>query len=315
MMMSSSRPLALLARSAMALAVGSLLFACRSESEGATDGASDLIGGQEGISLPATVRIGDDCTAAKVGPRHLLTAAHCVVDLGSMQPLYDTAHPLTVTSTPGAAARTIQVADVLAHPAYAQHCARTLCSVPAVVAKLDAPDVAIIVLATDLDGVATVRIDPRPLRTGDAVIIEGFGCTAGVHVDDTRQTATMKAAETVIVAPDAALHDGSFVQAKDEEVYSGNYALTAGPGAGPGHAGLCPGDSGGPLYARVDRRSTGAIKNAQDLVVVGVNANYTLRPDGVDTAGLPVTNWHTRVDGESRNHVAQWLAGVVPQAN
>jgi hypothetical protein len=120
--------------------------------------------------------------------------------------------------------------------------------------------------------------------------VTGFGCTTGVHVTDQNVAVALRTAEQNVVAPSAAVHDGSFVTAADEPIYAGNYVLTA------GKAGLCPGDSGGPLYR------AGA--------VVGVNANYTLRPDDQDEVGLPVTNWHTRLDGNSRNHVGEWLSEV-----
>jgi hypothetical protein len=39
---------------------------------------------------------------------------------------------------------------------------------------------------------------------------------------------------------------------------------------------------------------------ADSSAVAGVNANYTLRPEETDDVGLPVTNWHTRLDESSR---------------
>mgnify|MGYP000644449504 CR=1 FL=1 len=69
---------------------------------------------------------------------------------------------------------------------------------------------------------------------------------------------------------------------------------------GAATARLCPGDSGGPLYKATP----------DGVAVVGVNANYTLLPDDKDEVGIPVTNWHTRLDGSSRNHVGDWLSQV-----
>ena len=97
-----------------------------------------------------------------------------------------------------------------------------------------------------------------------------------------------------------AVHDGSAVLASDVAQVAGIYSLTAGPGAARAKAGLCPGDSGGPLYA----------KRAGVLVVVGVNSNYTLGPEAKDDVGLPITNWHTRLDEASRHGVAAWLRSV-----
>jgi len=60
-----------------------------------------------------------------------------------------------------------------------------------------------------------------------------------------------------------------------------NYELTPGPR-----------DSGGALYRTGTNR------------VVGVNASYTFLP----ASNVPVTNWHTRLDGDARWGVASWLA-------
>ncbi len=73
------------------------------------------------------------------------------------------------------------------------------------------------------------------------------------------------------------------------------------PGRSAKKSGLCPGDSGGPLY---EESASGA------LSVVGINSNYTFAPEDVDPAGLPVTNWHTRIDDGSSHKVASWLSSV-----
>ena len=43
---------------------------------------NNLIGGHdaEAGQFPATMKFGRECTAAKVGPRHVLLAAHCIHD-------------------------------------------------------------------------------------------------------------------------------------------------------------------------------------------------------------------------------------------
>jgi hypothetical protein len=297
----------------VAAAVGMLAVACDGSdgSAGTEDSAgSDLINGTDDRSLPATVHIADGCTAAKIGPKLLLTAAHCALDVSTLELKYGPTRPVSLSRDGVAGAAPSAVARVLVHPAFREPCATTLCSISAVVAKLDAPDIAVIELADELRGVPIAPLDLRPLVPGDRVIVEGFGCTRGVHLADGHDTAVLNSAETWIVPPAEALHEGSYVQASDLSVYAGNYALTPGPGGTSDTAGLCPGDSGGPLYARRDRGATGA-PLVSDLVIVGVNANYTLRPESVDSAGLPVTNWHTRIDTDSRNNVAEWLTEIV----
>lgn len=274
--------------------------ACREvEVEQPSADDKDLIGGDasHNADVPATIGISLDghhaCTASRVGPRHLLTAAHCVFNASSLEIYYPPASTITLraaddTLTP------MTVARASVHPLWASKCADTLCSASAVTAKLDAPDVAVIELEAEPKNLATAKVDREPLAPGDLVRVTGFGCTTGVYVSD-NVAISLRTAEQKVVDASAAIHDGSFVTAADLPIFGGNYALTAGA------AGLCPGDSGGPLY-KVDA--------AGELRVAGVNANYTLRPDTEDDVGIPVTNWHTRLDGKSRNAVGQWLSEV-----
>jgi len=254
--------------------------------------APEIIGGKVVASMPGVVHLEDGCTAAKVAPRTLLTAAHCVVSLSTMDPKYDAIRPVRLAVTPAAGHVAHAVTRTAVHPAFATKCAETLCSIAAVVAKVDAPDVAFLELADDLPDVATVPIGALPLAVGEIVELVGYGCTEGVHIADGRAVVTLATASSVVVAPATAVHDGGPVGAADLPVVAGNYVFTA------GEAGLCPGDSGGPLFVR----------RGDELTVVGVNANYTLRPDEDDAAGVPVTNWHTRLDSGSRNDVAGWIA-------
>ena len=281
----------------LVLAVASVEGACASRTPPAdAEIAPEIIGGKVVASMRGVVHLEDGCTAAKVAPRTLLTAAHCVVGLSTMDPKYDATHPVRLASTPAAGHVAHAVTKTTVHPAFQTKCAETLCSIAAVVAKVDAPDVALLELADDLPDVEVVPIDATPLAVGGTVELVGYGCTEGVHVADGRAVVTLATAESVVVAPATAVHEGSPIATADLPVVAGNYAFTAGA------AGLCPGDSGGPLFVR----------RGDVLSVVGVNANYTLRPDEDDAAGIPVTSWHTRLDRESRNDVAGWLAARLP---
>jgi len=281
--------------SSIVVVLGAVVGCASNVSAQATDD-SDLINAKpaEPGEVPSTLHIAASCTATKIAPKMILTAAHCVLDLSNLAPLYGEGKPLKI----GNASHT--VARLHVHPKWMSVCEETLCSISAVTLKIDAPDIAILELESDLAGIPVTPVDSTPLEVGDDVMLVGYGCTDGVHVRGAGGTLATK--EAKIIAPAQAIHEGSPLAENNLAVYSGNYALTAGPAAANGEAaGLCPGDSGGPLYAKRNNK----------LVVVGVNANYTLRPDEQDGVGLPVTNWHTRLDSASRNQVGAFLDSVL----
>lgn len=275
-------------------------------------GEDALIGGAPATvaQFPATVYLKKGCTAAKVAEKRLLTAAHCVMDGSTLDLKYGPDKPVELTREPSKGFTTHAVAKVHVQPKWLPACESSYCASSTVTALLDAADVAVIELAEDLVGVPIAPIDTAPLATREKVTVLGFGCTEGVTAHDTRTDITLKYAETTILAPSRAVHEGSPVDAMKVGQVAGIYALTPGPAVLGGTkelparvknaGGLCPGDSGGPLYK----------KRGDTLVVVGVNANYTLRPGEKDLAGIPVTNWHTRLDAQSRLGIAAWLESV-----
>ncbi|MBS2018072.1 MAG: trypsin-like serine protease [Deltaproteobacteria bacterium] len=289
-----------------------LVFACLAAacgSAGSDDAALDDASGEDALiggapatlaQFPATLYLKKGCTAAKVAEKKLLTAAHCVIDGSTLDAKYGPGKPVELTREPAKGFTTHAVAKLHVHPAWVPACESAYCASSSVTATLDAADVAVIELAEDLQGVPSAPIDTAPLATREKVTVLGFGCTEGVLAQDARPEVTLKFAETTILAASRAVHEGSPVEPTQLGQVSGIYAMTPGPARVKGAGGLCPGDSGGPLYK----------KRGDALVVVGVNANYTLRPGEKDLAGIPVTNWHTRLDDRSRLGVATWLASI-----
>jgi secreted trypsin-like serine protease len=280
--------------------------ACASPSDASDADSSEsndaLVGGTKASlgQFPATVYLKSGCTATKVAPKRLLTAAHCVLDPATVSIRFRKGSKISVAHDPAKGFVDVEIADAHVHPTWLKACEDAYCAASSVTARLDAADVAVLELATDLDDVPIAPVAAAPLAAGERVTVLGYGCTVGVLVPDNRDALSLKYAETTLVPADRAVHEGSAVLASDVEEVAGNYSLTAGPGAAKTSAGLCPGDSGGAMYAKRD----GA------LVVVGVNSNYTLGPEESDQVGLPITNWHTRLDDASRHEVGAWLRSV-----
>jgi secreted trypsin-like serine protease len=293
------------------LALLATVVGCADEAEDSPAGALDdgdgvdysdaLVNGEVAApaQFPATVfLVKQKCTAAKVAPRVLLTAAHCVFDAFGKVPSLAKSNTIHYTrdTKADAVGKPLVVTDVLIHPAWQAGCEKTACVSNEITAKLDAPDIAIIKVEKDLDDIRVAVVEEKPLVRGDRVIVLGYGCEAGVmgerpKIDERR----LKFSETSIIAATRTVHEGSPIGQPDVANVAGSYAITGGPGLVNARAGLCPGDSGGPVY-----RWRGS-----QLVVVGVNSNYTFKP--TDTVGLPVTNFHTRLDGGSKHGVAKWL--------
>lgn len=265
------------------------------------DEAAALINGEvvSPAQFPATVfLVQRKCTAAKVAPGTFLTAAHCVFDAVMKSPALIKGDPLTITRDPSKdpTGTTLTVTDVIMSPEWQAACTSRMCATSNVTATLDAPDVAVVKTDQDLPDVRTAAIDEKPLARGDRVIVLGYGCEAGVLAGRPKlDERKLKFSETAIISPFRAAHAGSPITRDDVQTVASSYALTAGPGFVKARAGLCPGDSGGPVY-----RWRGS-----SLVVVGVNSTYTFKAD--DTVGMPVTNFHTRLDNQSKHFVARWL--------
>jgi len=285
-----------------------LLFVagCAGESGGAAQ-EQDLIGGEEADpgDLPSVVYLPSGCTAAAVGPRHLLTAAHCVLSTSSS--LRDAYQPERVIALSRGGEPIAEVVVELTHvsPSWQAACELAYCAISSVAGEQDAADVALIVVRDDLP-IPVTPVDLRPVQPGEPVFIAGYGCEEGVQISDPGLEPTLHFADTEVLHAEDALHAGSFMSEPKLDAMDTNYLLTPGPGAavlaGDADAenfaaGLCPGDSGGPIFRR----------EGDELHVVGVNANYTLLPEASDPWGLPVTNWHTRIGDSSKHGIGGWL--------
>ncbi|MCW5817148.1 MAG: trypsin-like serine protease [Labilithrix sp.] len=278
------------------------IAACSAGESVAVD-SSDLIGGAklaEG-DLPSALRLNQSCTAARVGPRHILTAAHCVHGGGGLWPNYRAGARMVVS---GAAVQdatavhqslTVKATHVAA--AWLERCtAAARCEYSRDENEHLVSDVALIETVEEIAGIAIAPIDTAPVSAGESVIVAGYGCQSAVGAEVT-VTPRLKAEVTRVLPATTLLHWGSGVRADRVSDIGARDLVTPGPAwptAGPG---LCPGDSGGPLYRASSRGAT----------VVGVNASYTFAGSG---APLPVTNWHARLDRDTPHDVGGWLASL-----
>lgn len=285
-----------------------LLAACGAnpEAPGADDGRHEVIRGElaRPDDFPATLFLKGKCTGAKVGPNHVLTAAHCVYDASSqgVDAAYASGKTLSVESNlPSVGRRAAVVRETLVNPEWLSGCAETLCGATSVTGLLDAADVAVVVFEHGLEGIPSAAIDSGQVQTGDRVTLVGFGCKNGVRVSRDGSSGALLFGAAAVVEGAAVIHPGSFVKEADIPRVSQTYFFTAGPGRGGEHAGLCPGDSGGPVY-RV---------SSEGPKVIGVNSNYTMKKGAEDELGLPITNWHTRIGEGTRHNVGAWIRDAI----
>jgi hypothetical protein len=291
-------------RTLVAVLASSMVFACssaRTDDDAAGGDEKDLIGGKETAAgeLASTLNVLGNCTVSKVGPKLLLTAAHCVLDTQTRDVRADfkPGRKLTLRARAGAEFRSVSIDRTEIVPRALDACRRTYACLKTidVAALSDVPDVAVVVLNEELIDIPTATVDIEAVKQGDPLTIVGYGCVTGVRSAD--HDGKLRAADVKAVPTEAVVHAGSYLSnrlAKTLEEVGGNYVITPGPKMAGDAGGLCPGDSGGPVY----RKGTN--------VIVGVNASYSFEVGG----DIPVTNWHTRLDAQARHGVAAWLESV-----
>ncbi|MCA9581071.1 MAG: trypsin-like serine protease [Myxococcales bacterium] len=254
-----------------------------------SDESTSLIGGQEAPveAVQATLNVEGECTAARVGPRHILIAAHCVQAedgtklLPAVAPIYLPGAKIRVTAA-NSLGRVrwshLTVARTHVHPAWFDQCSLSGCGFDHALRGEAPPDLAIIETVEEPPG-AIAKIDFEPVRPGEKLIINGYGCEATALRPDPAEG--LKYARTKVIAGTVGL--------------DAQYSYFETPGrAGDGAASLCPGDSGGPVY-----------REGNPLRIVGVNSYYTFDDD----SGVSETNLHARLSG-GNHRVSSWIEHV-----
>lgn len=308
-----------IAVAALALLFAGCAFETDEDGEETDESLDSLVGGERATSnmFPSTLLLETGCTAAKIGPRHILTAAHCVHDTkkNALMPSFRAGSALMVTakkdvswnkSMAANGFKRVVIEKTHMHPTWKQDAPMVDHGV--VIRAPNVPaDVAVIVLtpasAKNIASIRAAKVDVTPLADGDAVTLQGYGCRKGLDVADNSARDVLKFAREKTQPATTLLHPGSYFASAEEPGFvntAGSYAVTPGRKGMAKAASLCPGDSGGPLYrmnGRADR-------------IVGVNAYYSFAPEAEDPRKVSVTNWHTRLDVNARNGVATWLTNL-----
>lgn len=246
----------------------------------------ELIGGTQAApdQFPSTLWLSGLCTAAKVGRRHILTAAHCVDDATGFG-VHEDFRPGGVilanssVVADGRTLRDLRITRTLIHPS---HRPKELGGIAAATVA----DVAIIEIddesATRMEDIPNATIDVTPLMEEEPIVIQGFGCEEQGGFGRHR----LKFQPTHVASQD--LVDRGLASRMP---LTSNF-FTRGPRFGEAMA--CPGDSGGPVY-----RGDG-----QSRRIVGVNSG------SFGDTGAQIGTEHARLDVESLFDIGSWLGAI-----
>lgn len=185
--------------------------------------------------------------------------------------------------------RQATIAEVNIHPSYEAKCAADACKLGSIEAA-DAPDIALVILEADLEGIASVPVDLDPVGQADPILVLGSDCEI-VGADEGKGLTSKK---TIAVPAKSVNHKGSPYEAEPQKVgtLQSSYFVTAGQAWRKTELGLCRSDLGAPVF----RAGVGS--------VAGITSGFTTwTPDSF----VPVTIEHTRLDPMSRFKIGNWL--------
>ncbi len=204
-------------------------------------------------TMPATIFMAG-CTAAKIGPRHFLTAAHCVIDFDKKALLSDFQPGATLNiyygvNLHGTQATRVNVIASLVHHSYLERL-KTASALAMQVSGLDSiSDLAIVIVSEATDHIAEAKVS-GDVHFGDSIEIGGYGCR--VFPFEVKEPVIAKGAPSI-----------------DNSLYSANVqisqVLASVINIKDANISICNGDSGGPAY----RAGPGPL-----LEIVGVNSYF-----------------------------------------
>lgn len=227
------------------------------------------------------------CTITKVGPKHFISAAHCV---GKSLPSLT----LNFKNYRG----TVKVTSFHVHPSWIKDCSTFHCTGHEVGSSRMTPgrsDVVFINVKEETPAIPIIPVHFEELHSGTEVAMVGGGCTRSVEPGGAGK---MRYALTNLITSDHLTHEHSLYRNIAEITGQSNW-ITPGYDKENVNASLCPGDSGGPLLTNIN----------DEWKIVGIAADYTF--DGPYQDGAPtITNLHTRLDDQSFNQIGEWIRNV-----
>jgi len=229
-------------------------WSCASRDFNGEGAETNVVGGADVTSnaYPGVLNLVDiKCTGAKVGPRHILTARHCVPGFSAGSKF--TAQSGYNSST--AAVLNLEIVKVSRHPD--QDSAKNI-------------DLAVIeVKATaGFTAIPTAALSATAVRDRDAVKVIGFGCTARASFGGGGGFASGATSQQLKALACSARTGGVNGLNASTNIACDFSHIAKSAVSADSVPGLCPGDSGGPLFT--------ATNPAQ---IVGVNSNY--HPSGI----------------------------------
>jgi hypothetical protein len=235
------------------------------------------------------------CTAVPVAPTALLTAAHCVsTGNGAILPAFGPGEELQYTHEgeidQSMTFRRAKILQTFVHPLYAA--AKPIGWTLPTQAPY-APDLGVIILQDPLPfDIPIAIIDAQPVQSGEQVTIVGYGCS---HDNDEEDTIQQRRSGTTTTLPPAAMTNDEVLDTlrpADPDALAQNYIITRGPRFDPAYAGICHGDSGGPLF----RGGVGSVS------LIGIHSMWVPAPG--DASQVGTRSLHTRIINQQ---ILSWI--------